>query len=98
MFIFVDTDCERQAFVSDDPIFEGINGYQFDTTFVTEGIFKHMKEAMLDKDPSLAPLKRVKYCSEECEEMSAFMYEFTACMKECNGGEKAEAVAVVIIE
>lgn len=93
MFVFALADGETTSYISEDPIFSGVNGYQTDTTFITNEMFEHMKKSILDVDPGgEESMKYQKYSKEDCEEMSMFCYDFSVCMKKCIGGERCDAV------
>ena len=95
MFIFSDTDCQTTAFISEDPIFAGVKGYQADTTFVTKEMFEHMKQEIVKNNPMDEATRVANYHAEDCEDMCNFIYGFAECMKRCRGGEMADAMVLV---
>ena len=96
LFVFVLDGGVTEAYVSEDPVFADVVGYQRDTTFVTEKMYDHMKEDIVKSCPDNAEaMECSKYSAVDCEEMSGFVYSFAECMEECYTGETADAYVVV---
>lgn len=96
LFMFVLDGGVTEAYVSEDPVFAGVVGYQSDTTFVTEKMYDHMKKEIVKSCPENADaMECINYSPVACEEMNGFVHSFVECMDECYTGETADAYVVV---
>ena len=97
MFIFAMHDAESKAYISDDPIFGDVKGYQPGfSSFVTEKIYKYMKEKIVENDPeSKDSMDHYKYDVSDYEVMANVLYGFTECMEEAATGSTCDAVLMV---
>lgn len=92
MFTFVHEDLDIKTYVTKDPVFDSVEGFQKNFGFLTEEMVDHMKEGVSkvhnDVDVSV-------YSFPLNEDLSFdLMYNYTSCMKECRGGEISGASMV----
>lgn len=92
MVTFVHEDLEIKTFVTKDPVFDSVVGFQKNFSFLTEEMVNKMKEEVGkvhdDVDVSL-------YSFPLDDDMALdLVYNYTSCMKECRGGETCSSTAV----
>ena len=92
MITFVHEDLEIKTFVTKDPVFDSVVGFQKNFSFLTEEMVNKMKEEVGkvhdDVDVSL-------YSFPLDSEMALdLVYNYTSCMKECRGGETCSSTVV----
>ena len=82
---------EVQSYYSNDPLFDSVDGFQTSTDFITEEAFAKMKSQLLTRGINVRnfefPLSP--------RDAKMFLYEYTACMTPCEGGEVAGATVVL---
>lgn len=94
MFIFSLPDAETKAYISHDPVFKGVSGYQKSCAFISEDMIEKMTKDTKDIDPNAMVLSK----GYSDEDMSHFMYGYAdECMEECEGGEVADGTVVVSV-
>lgn len=92
MFIFYLADGEIESFISHDKVFESVKGYQCDTSFITKEMYGKLLSRLNLDDGVLFSDGKMRQ-NDRC--MGMFLYECTANMTECEGGEIADATCVV---
>ncbi len=94
LFIFSLPDAETKAYISYDPMFQGISGYQSDfTRIITKDMIEKMTEEGKKIDPDFYEIGG-DYSDED---LSNFLYGYGECMEECDGGEIAKGTVLVHI-
>lgn len=85
MFIFGETDNVTSAFVSKDPAFSEVVGYQTSNSFISNNMIEHMIFELEKKYPG-DDVDMYNYDSDEG--LSNLMYSYCySCLEECVGGE-----------
>lgn len=90
VFVFHLDGGRQEAFVSTDPMFAHLEGYQENFDWFTEELFNKMKRKGVEKS---GEEDDTAYKADDCEEMISFLYNFTACMEDCEHGQYASAFA-----
>lgn len=94
LFTMIDDDSEINTYISTDPIFDTVIGYQASPTFLTREMVEHIKSRILEayeadgEDGSRISGFTHPLSEQETREL---LHEFSACMKECTGGEEIHA-------
>lgn len=95
MFTFVDENWEFSSFISKDPIFNGLVGFQKTLDFLTPERVQHIT----------SELCRVHDCVEQGNlgnplgefEAHSMLHAFSVCMTKCEGGETSGASYAMLI-
>ena len=96
MFTFVHDDLEIKTFITEDPVFDGVVGFQSGFKFLTESMVEHIKSeiAKMDDDVSTS----IYTYPLDHHQAVELMYNYTPLMKECKGGETAGASMVNYVD
>lgn len=91
LFLFCLADCETGAYISHDPMFKDVSGYQSGVDFLTAGMIKKMTKQIKKAEPEFKGLG-TNYDSLQLRE---FVYSYAECMEECEQGESSKGTVVV---
>lgn len=89
IFTFTEEDLQIRTFISRDPVFDGVVGFQGSVDFLTESMVERLKSEVsrvwddVDTSDLSHPLSH--------EEAVELLSNFRKCMKKCKGGETCGA-------
>lgn len=92
MITFVHEDLETKTYVTKDPVFDGVVGFQRDFRFLTGAMVDRMKSEVGRADPDV---DLTLYSFPINEDLALDLaYNYSSCMKKCRGGETCSSTVV----
>lgn len=96
LFIFNDVDNQVSAYVSKDPVFDCVEGFQYSTSFLTPEMIEFMRGELVKRRPEDAQCFSSTAGKMDAEALGNLLYAFAdGFMVECQGGEVAAATVLV---
>jgi len=94
LFTFIEEDMGISSYISRDPIFDGVVGYQKSHKFLTAPMVEHMKAEIVKADNEeeygVSEISKINHPLSE-DQVVELLNMFAECMEECKGGEKIHA-------